>query len=77
MTVRIFLIGYEPPAWDWPPEPTPAMERKIMQLMHSVDVAAEVPDGWPVGEIMDVDGRPFVCVEHEHDGKIVIARKKG
>lgn len=72
--MRIFLIGYEPPEWDWPSEPTAAWKRKIMELMHSVDVAAAVPGGWPVGEVMDVDGRALVCVEHEHDGKIVIAK---
>jgi len=73
--VRVFLIGYEPPGWDFGLlSENPSMQRKLTTLMDGVDVAAVKPDGWPIDVVMDVDGTPFICIAHEHDGKIVIVR---
>ena len=74
--MRVFLIGYEPPGWDFdtPPESNLPMQRKIRKLMDEADLASIMPDGWPIGEVMDMNGAAYTCTEHEHDGKVVVVK---
>ena len=73
--VRIFLIGFEPPGWNFGVlSDNGPMQSKLMKLMDGADAASVMPDGWPVGDVMDMEGVAFLCTEHEHDGKIVIVR---
>lgn len=73
-TLRIYLIGYEPPGWDFGTPWKLPLQLKLTKLMREADAVAAMPKGWPVGDVMIADGRDFVCTRHEHDGKIVIAR---
>ncbi len=75
---RIFLIGYEPPGWNFGVlEYNLPMCRKLEKLMDEADLAALVPGGWAVGRVMFVGQARFICTHHEHDGKIVRVRPWG
>ncbi len=79
--MRIFLIGYEPRGWSL--RSVDAHKRKIHRVMDGADACASMPGGWPVGETKIVDdlvnerehGGRFVCIKHEHRGKVVVVER--
>ena len=80
---RVYLIGYKPPGWDMR-----AIKPNAMQdMMEPCDVCFTVDgnESWRVGQIITPDkhfsgpgdgalklGTAYRCIEHEHDGKVVL-----